>query len=67
MPSLDRFSQGGRDAQAEQPVAFCAGCGGEIYEHDDVYLLGTAVLHADNDCLLKYTDPIRSQAWEVAV
>jgi len=67
MPRLDRFAQGRRDAQTEQPVAYCAGCGGEIYAQDDVYLLGSAVLHADKDCLLMYTNPIRSQAWEVAV
>jgi len=38
-------------------MAECAGCGGEIYEGEDVYVVENAILHADWDCLYQYINP----------
>lgn len=48
---LDRFSQGMNDAQEEKVVAYCEGCGGEIYPGEDVYVYDGAILHNNLDCL----------------
>jgi predicted nucleic acid-binding Zn ribbon protein len=38
MSKLDRFAQGLKDPQQEEPVTHCAYCGGEIYQDERVIL-----------------------------
>lgn len=50
--NLDRFSQGSKDSQEVRPVAECAGCGGEIYPYDMVWVLADgSVTHTRLECL----------------
>jgi len=55
--NLDRFSQGLPDPQDAEVMANCEGCGGEIYEGEDVYVVDGVILHAEWDCLYQYIDP----------
>lgn len=55
--NLDRFAQGIPDPQEAEVKAYCEGCGGEIYEGEDVYVVDGVILHADWDCLYQYIDP----------
>ena len=55
--NLDRFSQGLPDPQEAEVKAYCEGCGGEIYEGEDVYVVDGVILHAEWDCLYQYIDP----------
>jgi len=55
--NLDRFSQGLPDPQNAEVMAYCEGCGGEIYEGEDVYYANGAILHNDSDCLYQYINP----------
>lgn len=55
--SLDRFAQGPPNPADAKVMAECAGCGGEIYEGEDVYVVENAILHADWDCLYQYINP----------
>ena len=55
--NLDRFSQGLPDPQGADILAYCEGCGGEIYEGEDVYIVNGAILHSERDCLYQYIDP----------
>jgi len=55
--NLDRFSQGLPDPQDAEVMAYCKGCGGEIYEGEDVYVVDGLILHAEWDCLYQYIDP----------
>jgi len=55
--NLDRFSQGLPDPQDADVLVYCEGCGGEIYEGEDVYVVDGAILHAELDCLYQYIDP----------
>jgi len=36
--NLDRFAQGLPDPQEAEVKAYCEGCGGEIYEGEEVYI-----------------------------
>ena len=54
---LDRFSQGLPDPQDAEVMAYCEGCGGEIYPGEDVYVVDGVILHAEWDCLVQYIDP----------
>jgi hypothetical protein len=45
MPSLDRFSQGLADPQEARVVGECAGCGGEIYEGEEVWEVDGDLIH----------------------
>jgi hypothetical protein len=38
-------------------MAYCEGCGGEIYEGEDVYVVEGEILHAEWKCLVQYIDP----------
>lgn len=38
-----------RDTQDQPPIAYCPRCGGEIYENDDVDIIGVELVH--EDCL----------------
>lgn len=49
-----------RDPQDEPPIAYCARCGGEIYEEDDVEIFAGGLVHEDclteeerKDCVLR--------------
>ena len=55
--NLDRFAQGPPDPQDADVLAYCEGCGGEIYEGEDVYVVDGVILHAEWDCLYQYIDP----------
>lgn len=55
--NLDRFSCGLPDPQAAKVMARCEGCGGEIYEANEVYCVNGDIIHADIMCLYKYIDP----------
>jgi len=55
--NLDRFAQGPPDPQDADVLAYCEGCGGEIYEGEDVYVVDGVILHAELDCLYQYIDP----------
>ena len=55
--NLDRFAQGSPDPQEAEVKAYCEGCGGEIYEGEDVYVVDGVILHAEWDCLYQYIDP----------
>jgi len=60
--SLDRFSQGPPDPADAKVVAYCEGCGGEIYGDEDIYVVGNAILHYDWECLERYVDPVVTKA-----
>jgi hypothetical protein len=55
--NLDRFAQGLPDPQEAEVKAYCEGCGGEIYEGEDVYVVEGEILHAERECLVQYIDP----------
>ena len=55
--NLDRFSQGLPDPQEAEVMTYCEGCGGEIYQGEDVYDVEGVILHAEWECLVKYLDP----------
>ena len=56
--NLDRFAQGPPDPQEAEVKAYCEGCGGEIYEGEEVYVVdGEVLLHAEWECLVKYIGP----------
>ncbi len=55
--NLDRFAQGLPDPQDAEVMAYCEGCGREIYEGEDVYVVDGVILHAEWDCLYQYIDP----------
>jgi len=59
---LDRFSQGPPDPADTKVVAYCEGCGGEIYEGEDIYVVDNATLHYDLECLERYVDPAIAKA-----
>ena len=48
--NLDRFAQGLPDQQDAEVMAYCEGCGGEIYEGEDVYVVDGVILHAEWEC-----------------
>lgn len=52
--NLDRFAQGLPNPADARVMAECAGCGGEIYPGEDVYVLDGYIFHRDPDCLLIY-------------
>ncbi len=58
--NLDRFSQGLPDPQETEVKAYCEGCGGEIYQGEDVYDVDGVILHAEWECLVKYINPDRT-------
>jgi len=41
----------------EDVVIKCAGCGEDICESDDVYVVNGEILHADWHCLVMFIDP----------
>ncbi len=55
--NLARFAQGLPDPQEAEVKAYCEGCGGEIYQGEDVYVVDDVILHAEWDCLYQYIDP----------
>lgn len=55
--NLDRFAQGLPDPQEAEVMTCCEGCGGEIYQGEDVYVVDGVILHAEWDCLYQYIDP----------
>ena len=56
--STDRFSQGLPDPQEASVACYCEGCGREIYEGEDVWVLNTgAIIHQEWTCLEDYMDP----------
>jgi hypothetical protein len=55
--NLDRFAQGPPNPADAKVMAECAGCGGEIYEGEDVYIVNGDITHLDYECLMKYIDP----------
>ena len=55
--NLNRFSQGLPDPQDAEVMAYCEGCGGEIYPGEDVYVVDGVILHAEWECLVQYIDP----------
>ncbi len=38
-------------------LAYCAGCGGEIYKGEEVYEIDGDIIHKDSECLVSYIDP----------
>lgn len=57
MISLDRFAYGRPDPAEAPALAHCAGCGGEIYPGEDVYVVDGEILHNEWECLVRYIDP----------
>jgi len=55
--NLDRFAQGLPDPQDAEVMAYCEGCGGEIYPGEDVYCVNGDIIHAEWECLVQYIDP----------
>ena len=55
--NLDRFAQGLPDPQEAEVKAHCEGCGGEIYDGEEVYVVEGEILHAEWECLVRYIDP----------
>ena len=42
----------------ERPTCwYCQGCGDEIYEGEEVYVINGDIMHADWECLVRYIDP----------
>lgn len=62
---LDRFSVGRKDQQAALPIAICAGCGGDIFPYDEVYVLPDGdITHDDAHCVMEYLRPEKKIAME---
>lgn len=61
MPNLDRF-QAGAHKKSEQPIETCAGCEGDIFKNDKIWLYDTVILHAELDCLFRYCGPVERTA-----
>jgi hypothetical protein len=38
-------------------MAYCEGCGEEIYPREDVYCVNGDIIHAEWECLYRYIDP----------
>ena len=55
--NLDRFAQGPPNPADAKVMAECAGCGGEIYPDEDVYVVDGEILHNEWECLVRYIDP----------
>jgi hypothetical protein len=55
--NLDRFAIGPDDPAEAKVMAYCEGCGGEIYEGEGVYVIDGNILHANWECLRDYIDP----------
>jgi len=55
--NLDRFTCGRSDPAEAEVMTHCAGCGGEIYQGEDVYVVNGEILHNDWECLVRYIDP----------
>lgn len=47
---MDRFSQGPADPQEARVVGECDGCGGEIYEGQEIVEFNGFTLHRLADC-----------------
>lgn len=56
MSNFDRFSQGLKDPQENEPniIEHCDGCGEPIVEGEDMCDWGSVMLHDDIDCIAKY-------------
>ena len=52
--NLDRFAQGLPDPQDAEVMAYCEGCGGEIYPGEEVYVIDGEILHSEWECLMEY-------------
>ena len=63
--NLDRFAQGLPNPAEARVMAYCEGCGGEIYEGEDVYCVNGDIIHADWECLVLYIDPVAKTIEEV--
>ena len=55
--NLDRFAQGLPNPAEARVMAYCEGCGGEIYPREDVYCVNGDIIHAEWECLYHYIDP----------
>ena len=56
--NLDLFlALGPPDRQNAPVMAECAGCSGEIYPGEEVYVVEGEILHAEWECLVQYIDP----------
>ncbi len=55
--NLDRFSWGLPDPQDAEVLAYCEGCGGEIYAGEVVYRIKGDIIHAEMECLREYMAP----------
>lgn len=64
MLSLDRFAYGPKDPQDELPLAWCAGCGLEIYPGEEVYVLDGGILHLNPECVVEYAEPKKTTVEE---
>ena len=48
----------GYKVSPERPTrCYCQGCGDEIYEGEEVYVINGDIMHADWECLVRYIDP----------
>ncbi len=55
--NLDRFAYGPDPAEAKV-MAYCEGCGMEIYEGEEVWKVKDGILHAKEECLVIYAEPV---------
>lgn len=52
--NLDRFSHGIKDPQEAKAMAYCAGCGGEIYENEYACVWDNQFFHRRFECIAEY-------------
>ncbi|NPV90115.1 MAG: hypothetical protein HPY50_04975 [Firmicutes bacterium] len=64
--NLDRFAHGLPDDQEAPVLAYCAGCGGEIYPGEIICQMDQGeLLHWEGRCLVSYFRPLTVWAEEV--
>lgn len=56
--NLDRFACGPADPAEAKVMAYCEGCGGEIYQGERAYVVNGDIIHAKWECLEDYIEPI---------
>ena len=56
---MDRFEQGLQDPQQEKVLAYCDGCGWEIYEKQQVRVVfDRYVVHDEDECVLMVSNEV---------
>ena len=57
---MDRFEQGLKDSQQEKVMAYCDGCGGEIYQREQVRMVfnDKCVTHDNDECVIMVSNGV---------